>query len=351
MPRSAPLGVVMPVHNALPHLDEAVRSILDQTYRDFEFVIYDDASTDGSTARLREWARKDSRIRLFEGKRNLGMVGSSAVVVQHSTALLVARMDADDVSAPDRLERQIALLGAEPGAGLVGTLFDIIDDRGRRIRSPDYWRLARRTAFVPFAAHGSIMFRRAVFDEVGGYRPECEYWEDQDLVTRMATAAEVWVIPEPLYHIRQWTRANAPSADPTSVENAVDLMYRCVDRIGRGREYGDILSQRQSHESGRVDPRVFISTGSKVLWTGGRPRLFGRLLKRARLGFNLNTVRALVWTAWAAVSPGTLRLAIRGVLWARNAPTSNIRNSTPFPWSPDRLPEPRVRSSSSLPPR
>ena len=72
------ISVVMPVHNALPHLDAAVQSILDQSHRDFEFVIYDDASTDGSTKRLREWAEKDARIRLFEGKSNLGLVGSSA---------------------------------------------------------------------------------------------------------------------------------------------------------------------------------------------------------------------------------------------------------------------------------
>lgn len=343
MPRSAPLGVVMPVHNALPHLDAAVRSILDQTYRDFEFVIYDDGSTDGSTARLREWARKDERIRVFEGKRNLGMVGSSAIVVEHSTAPLVARMDADDISAPDRLERQIALLEAQPEAGLVGTLLDIIDDRGRRIRSPDYWRLARKSAFVPFAAHGSIMFRRAIFDAVGGYRPECEYWEDQDLVMRMAAAAPVWVIPEPLYRIRQWARADVATQDRTSVENAVDLLYRCVARIEQRRAYDDLLKHSRSHQPDLVDPRVFISSGSKLLWTGGRPKVFGRLLKRGRLRFDRASAMALVWTAWAAVSPATLRLAIRGVLWARNARASGVRDSEPFTWSPDRVPETPVR--------
>ena len=66
------LSVVMPVHNALPHLDAAVRSILEQTHRDFEFVILDDASTDGSTERLREWAAKDERIRLLRGQEEPG---------------------------------------------------------------------------------------------------------------------------------------------------------------------------------------------------------------------------------------------------------------------------------------
>ena len=150
------LSVVMPVYNALPHLDGAIRSILDQTHRNYEFVIYDDASTDGSTERLRQWARDDFRIRLFEGKRNLGPVGSSAFIVEHSTGPLVARMDADDLCAPDRLERQLEVLRNYPCAGLVGTLFDVINDRGQKICGPDLWRLTRKAPFVPFAAHGSI---------------------------------------------------------------------------------------------------------------------------------------------------------------------------------------------------
>ena len=80
------LSVVMPVHNALPHLDAAVRSILEQTHRDFEFVILDDASTDGSTERLKEWAAKDERIRLHLGKKNLGPAASSNFVVRERRA-------------------------------------------------------------------------------------------------------------------------------------------------------------------------------------------------------------------------------------------------------------------------
>src|SRR5438445_13136781 len=90
------ISVVMPVYNALPHLDAAVRSILDQDFSDFEFVILDDASTDGSTERLGEWAAADGRIRLLESERNLGPVGSSNLIVEQARAPLIARMDADD---------------------------------------------------------------------------------------------------------------------------------------------------------------------------------------------------------------------------------------------------------------
>src|SRR4051794_20662021 len=96
------VSVVMPVHNAMPFLDIAVASILGQSFEDFEFVILDDASTDGSTERLREWAARDPRIRLIEEKRNLGPALSSERVAVAARAALVARMDADDISHRDR---------------------------------------------------------------------------------------------------------------------------------------------------------------------------------------------------------------------------------------------------------
>src|SRR3954464_774388 len=113
------VSVVMPVHNALPYLDAAVASILDQSFDDFEFVILDDASTDGSTERLREWAARDPRIRLIEEKRNLGPALSSERVAREAKAPVVARMDADDVSYSTRLEEQLEVLDNFPDAGVV----------------------------------------------------------------------------------------------------------------------------------------------------------------------------------------------------------------------------------------
>ena len=177
---SPAVSVVMPVHNVRPYLDEAVESILGQTFSDFEFVILDDASTDGSGERLREWATRDSRIRLIGNEENLGPVGSSNMVAKAASAPFVARMDADDISFPDRLSEEVALLRDHRDVGVVGSHCNIIDRSGRTIRGPEAWRLSRRSVFVPFG-HGTIMYRREVFDQVGGYREECEYWEDADL--------------------------------------------------------------------------------------------------------------------------------------------------------------------------
>lgn len=174
-----------------------MRSILDQSWSDFEFVIFDDGSTDGSTERLREWARRDSRIRLVESEKNLGPAASSNQVVRLAKAPLIARMDADDISHPDRLKRQVELLEERPDVGLVGTMYETIDAEGRQLRGPNYWRLFHKSWFVPFP-HGSIMYRREIFDRLGGYREECVFWEDQDFFLRASAITKVVTLAAPL---------------------------------------------------------------------------------------------------------------------------------------------------------
>lgn len=309
------LSVVMPVHNALPFLDAAIESILSQSFSDFEFVILDDASSDGSLAHLREWAEKDRRIRLIEQKANLGPAASSDRVARAAVAPLVARMDADDISCPERLERQVRLLAERPDVGLVGSLYETIDRTGTVIRGPERWRLAANSAFAPFV-HGSIMYRREIFDRIGGYRVRCEYWEDEDLFTRFAAEARVVVLSEPLYRYRQSPVSTRIASARDRVEGGANLMFRCKDRMAIGEGYEDLLDRPPS---GKIDPRVFIATGSVELWSGRRPHLFRRLLRKGRLSLDRRTVGALAWTAWASIHPSSLRSALQALAWGRNS--------------------------------
>lgn len=311
------ISVVMPVHNALPYLDEAVRSILGQSYWNFEFVIFDDASTDGSTQRLREWAARDHRIRLHEGERNLGPAASSNFVVQKARTALIARMDADDVSHPERLSEQVALLRSRPDVGLVGSLCEILDGRGHVIRGPDEWRLDRQSWFAPFP-HGSIMFRRDMFERIGGYREQCVFWEDQDLFLRMVAETGILTIRRPLYQHRHSQKSTRLVQDQDRVERAVDLMYRCLNRLDRSEPYDDLLHGASGRKDDKRHQRVFISLGSLQLWAGGKPRLFRRVLRHGRLGFDLASIATLAWTLWASASPATLRSFMRTLANLRN---------------------------------
>jgi glycosyltransferase involved in cell wall biosynthesis len=311
------ISVVMPVHNALPYLDDAVSSILEQTFKDFEFVIFDDGSTDGSTERLQQWAKHDSRIRLIRGQQNLGPARSSNEVVHHASSPLIARMDADDVSYPDRLEKQANILAMQPDVGIIASLCEVLDAGGQKVRGPEMWRLTRKSWFTPFP-HGSMMFRRSLYDAIGGYREECEFWEDLDFVLRASERSRILVIPRPLYFYRQSNTSTRIASKQERVEEAIDLRYRSIERIRQNRSYNDVLSRGPARTGEKLDPRVFISLGSLALWTERRPNLARRFLARARLGFNFPTLVAGAWVSWISVSPGSLRALMNAMSRLRN---------------------------------
>lgn len=125
------ISVVMPAWNAAPFVDAAVASILGQTWRDFEFIVLDDASTDGTRERLAAWAARDARIRLVANERNLGIALTLGRGLALARAPWIARMDADDVSRPGRLAREWAAAERSPGANLITCRFDLIDAAGR----------------------------------------------------------------------------------------------------------------------------------------------------------------------------------------------------------------------------
>jgi glycosyltransferase involved in cell wall biosynthesis len=329
------VSVVMPVRNAMPYLHDSIRSILDQTHRELELVIRDDGSTDGSTEALREWARRDSRIRLFEGEASLGPAASSNWVVQSASAPVVARMDADDVSHPDRLRRQLAVLERHPEVVLVGSLWEGIDRRTRRIRGRDRSRLARPSPFPPFP-HGSALFRREVFDRIGGYRAECAYWEDLDLFLRFAAAGRVVVLPDTLYFYR-FSESSARLAEREErVEQAVELMYRCVEERSRSRSYEPLIGAARARPAGgRRDARAVLSLGSARVWSGRRPGVLLRLLHRGALGWDRPTAAALAWTLCGTLSPPLLRACARAAVWMRDFRVRRrFAEGTAYDWLP-----------------
>ena len=119
------------------------------------------------------------------------------------------------------------------------------------------------------------MYRRTVFDQVGGYREACVFWEDQDLITRMAAASRALVIPHALYQMRQSASSTRFTSEQERLERSLDLMYRCLARIERGESYDDLLDPGIAPRE-KVDPRVYVSLGTVILWAGKRPRLLRR---------------------------------------------------------------------------
>jgi glycosyltransferase involved in cell wall biosynthesis len=319
----------MPVRNAGRYLDASVTSIVRQTWHDFEFVILDDASTDGSRRALRKWRQRDPRIRLIESDRPLGLVGSSAAVVQAARAPICARMDADDIAVPDRLERQIRVLLQRPEVPLVGTLWEGIDDEGRVVRPRDRGRLRRVSVFAPFP-HGSIMFRRTAFDRAGGYRPACTYWEDFDLYARMAALGPILVLPDVLYRYRFHSAATTARPDEQHMQ-AIDAMYRCADCARARTDYDTLLNDATRPSP---DVRTLRSVAAARLWAGlptgtlsAIGRLEGPLLRPRNVG-------ALAWACWGEFSPRSLRFVLRTFIRLRDAAASrSMPAGVAMPWN------------------
>jgi glycosyltransferase involved in cell wall biosynthesis len=300
------LSVVMPVHNALPFLSDSIRSILAQTLSDFEFVILDDASTDGSLELLREWSRRDQRIQIYESKNQLGLAGSSNAVVSKARAPIVARMDADDIAHPDRLRKQWDVIASCADIAVVGTLCNGIDATGREVRPRDRWRLVRRSVYIPFP-HGSAMFRREVFDQVGGYDENSEVGEDQDLFLRMAGLGRVLTLPDVLYSYR-YHASNATL-------------------INGARAVGENHSQNGNALA------AFYMLGAMRLWAGEPPMLLEPMLRKKSLKWNPRTLMILASAIWGFVSPPTLRAFLRSSIRARDLLASvRVKDGRPYEW-------------------
>ena len=220
------ISVVMPVYNALPFLNLSISSILGQTFGDFEFVILDDASTDGSTELLQDWARRDARIQLYESDEQLGLAGSANAVVAKARAPIVARMDADDIAHPDRLRLQLDVLTKELDVVAVGTLCTGIDAAGNEVRPRDRWRLLRTSPLIPFP-HGSAMFRRTAFDQIGGYNELMDGAEDQELFRNMTTVGRVVTLANVLYSYR-YHSSNATLLNGTRAVTQAERGHRSL---------------------------------------------------------------------------------------------------------------------------
>jgi hypothetical protein len=206
------VAVLLPVYNGEPHLGDAIRSVLGQSYRDFELIVVDDASTDRSATTIASF--RDPRIRVVRHDVNAGLPRSLNRGLALVQTEYVARLDADDLAFADRLERQVAFLDAHPEVGAVGTQGVPIGRRGRRLLRVEWWRREwqrprdgaalewYRMFDTPFI-HSSVMFRLAlVRDELGGYDDSIPIRQDAELWMRVARRARLANLDERLVAMR-----------------------------------------------------------------------------------------------------------------------------------------------------
>ena len=200
------VSVIMSVFNEQRYLSKSIESLLQQTFKDFEFIIVDDASTDASFGIMQGYASKDGRIILIKNPVNQGLASSLNNALSAVKGEFIARMDADDTSVKNRLEVQLEFLGKNPGIALAGSSIELIDPDGNIIARSDAVDnpaiLKKLIFYKNICPHPTWMFRKGILKDLKGYR-SLPAAQDYDFLMRLYSAGyEISNINIPLLHYR-----------------------------------------------------------------------------------------------------------------------------------------------------
>lgn len=200
------VSVLMPAYNAEKYIGEAIESILNQSYKNLELIIIDDCSIDNTWNVIQEYSKKDKRIQLVKNRNNLKLSKTLNKGINLARGIFIARMDADDVSLPKRLELQVNYLLKNTEVGIVGGVMEITDINGcitGKREYPKNDKLIRRNMFFysPFS-HPLIMIRASVLKLSGLYDPSYNPAEDYELYFRIGLYTKFANLPSTLLRYR-----------------------------------------------------------------------------------------------------------------------------------------------------
>ncbi|MFZ6027457.1 MAG: glycosyltransferase [Chloroflexota bacterium] len=229
-----PITVLMPVYNGEKYLRKAIESILKQTFDDFEFLIVDDGSTDESATIVNSYA--DSRIRLIRNETNLGLPATLNKGLALIDTPFIARMDCDDISLPERLEKQFQYMQAHPEVGILGCNHRLINPEGKPgifSNFPAEHGLIRwRLLFGSPIAHPCTMMRRDVLRQLDGYR-SLIVAQDYDLWQRAAWRTRLANLPDVLLYLRyHGTSSSRSKAEQTETNSNLICQNAMTQMLG-----------------------------------------------------------------------------------------------------------------------
>lgn len=198
----------MPVWNAATYLPAAIESILSQTFTRFEFIIIDDASTDDSWKIIKKYARLDKRIRAYKNKINLGVSLTSNIAIAHARCQYLARMDADDISVSNRLEKQLAYLKKHKKTVLVGGQCTLVNEQNQVIGTKSFPTNPQKVKNMMFWAvptqQGYMMVNRSLLPKkFNWYEPSKRSAEEVNLYFQLIKYGDITNLPDNLYFYRQ----------------------------------------------------------------------------------------------------------------------------------------------------
>lgn len=202
------ISVVMCVHNGDKFIYESVNSILQQTCKNFELLILDDASTDKTLKILKSLKKKNSKIRIYKNKKKLGLTKSLIKLISKSNGQYIARLDADDICKKKRLEIQRRWLSKSRKNALIGTSGFKINEKSKiigkfNLENLNHNKLKKKLLFKNYFLHSSTMFKKNYYKKVGGYNSKYFFSQDYDLWCKLSNIGRIKNISENLVFLRQ----------------------------------------------------------------------------------------------------------------------------------------------------
>jgi glycosyltransferase involved in cell wall biosynthesis len=233
------ISIVMSVYNSQKYLRESIDSILNQTCKNFEFIIINDGSDDNSLDILLEYQTKDNRL-LIVNQSNIGLTRSLNRGVKLAASEYIARQDADDISLPTRLGKQLNFMENHPEVAVVGCLGDFFNVNGvlRTSRDYKYSRagIKRHLASKNLFMHGSAMMRKSHLEKVGFYREFFRHSQDYDLWLRLSQYFDIDILPEHLYQYRVTPEAISVSRWPIQKQYTDIARKLHAERLATGKD-------------------------------------------------------------------------------------------------------------------
>lgn len=291
-PAAPRVTVLLPVYDAERFLAEAVESILAQSFADFELLAIDDGSRDGSTAMLDAFARRDPRVRVVR-RPHAGLIATLNAGLALARGEWIARMDADDVALPRRLELQVARLDRDPDLVCLGGGFEVIDVYGRRIDAvqppcdPKTIESALLTG-VTAVCHATAIYRRSQVLEAGAYDPAAELAEDYDLWLRLAEKGRLANVGEPVLRVRH--HEGSASERQQALQLAQTFRIRAQARERRGLEPLDTPIHPWRPLADASSRQQYLVGVSRSAWRLGE--------KRTALAYALRAVATRPLSPW-----------------------------------------------------
>jgi glycosyltransferase involved in cell wall biosynthesis len=236
------VSVIMPAYNSEKYIGEAIESILNQTFTDFEFIILNDGSTDNTAKIIKEYAKKDKRIRFINNKKNRGIVGVLNQGLDLATGKYIARMDSDDISLPERFEKQIKYMEQHPECGVLGTWFHMFGNKDYIITNRPKILDILKILHGYSVGHPTVMIRKSVIDKYEfRYKNDYKYCEDYELWSRMIFVTEIHNLQEVLLNYR-WSGDNISVVHSEKQQELTEkVRQNILNKITQDKNIQDIL--------------------------------------------------------------------------------------------------------------